>query len=69
VTHRRQAAATVCHVLQEDVSLAEAIPVADRDKAIEECIAAVVRIPRGRWSGLRTDSTLGIVLHEHAPAV
>ena len=59
VTHRRQAAATVCHVLQEDVSLAEAIPVADRDKAIEECIAAVVRIPRGRWSGLRTDSTPG----------
>jgi CRP/FNR family cyclic AMP-dependent transcriptional regulator len=57
VTHRRQAAANLCHVLQEDVNLAEAIPVADRDKAIDECIAAAVRIPPGRWSGHRTDST------------
>lgn len=39
------------------MSLAEAIPVADRDKAIEECIAAAVPIPRGRWTGHRTDST------------
>ena len=57
MTHTRQAAATLCHVLQEDVNLAEAIPLADRDKAIEECIAAAVRIPRGRWSGHRTDRT------------
>jgi CRP/FNR family transcriptional regulator, cyclic AMP receptor protein len=67
VTHKRQGAATVCHVLREDVNLAEAIPVADRDKAIEECIAAAVRIPRGPWAGHRIDSTPGgialLVLH------
>lgn len=52
---RRHVAATICHVLREDAGLAEAIPVAERSKAIEECIAAVVRIRRGRWSGHQID--------------
>jgi CRP-like cAMP-binding protein len=42
-------------VLRDDVSLARAIPVADRERAIEECIAPALRIPVGRWSGLQTD--------------
>jgi CRP/FNR family transcriptional regulator, cyclic AMP receptor protein len=55
ITRRRHPATAVCHVLREDADLAEAIPAVDRDKAIEECIAAEVRVPRGRWSGQRMD--------------
>jgi CRP/FNR family transcriptional regulator, cyclic AMP receptor protein len=51
----RRVAGTACHVLRDDVSLAEAIPAADRERAIEECIAPTVRIPVGRWSGPQTD--------------
>ena len=39
----RRVAGTACHVLRDDVSLAEAIPAADRERAIEECIAPTVR--------------------------
>lgn len=42
---------TICQVLREDADLAEAIPPDFRERAIEECIAPVVRLPRGRWSG------------------
>ncbi len=55
MTPVRRVAGTVCHVLRDDVSLAEAIPAADRERAIEECIAPTVRIPAGRWSGPQTD--------------
>lgn len=48
--------ATLCHVLREDVYLAEAIPVPVRAKAVEECIATVMRIPRGAWAGHRMNS-------------
>jgi CRP/FNR family cyclic AMP-dependent transcriptional regulator len=47
--------ATVCQVLREDVSLLEAVPPVHRDRAIAECIAAAVHIPRGQWSGQRID--------------
>lgn len=47
---------TICHVLREDVYLAEAIPAPLRAQAVEECIATVVRIPRGAWAGHRTNS-------------
>ncbi len=47
--------ATVCQVLREDVNLLEAVPAVHRDRAIAECIAAQVRIPRGQWSGQQTD--------------
>jgi CRP/FNR family transcriptional regulator, cyclic AMP receptor protein len=48
-------APALCHVLGEDVGLLEAVPVAHRERAIAECIAATVRIPRGHWSGQQTD--------------
>ena len=35
--------------------MAEAIAPADRDRAIDECIAPAVRIPRGRWGVQRID--------------
>jgi hypothetical protein len=53
---RRLRTGTICHVLREDVYLAEAIPAPVRARAIEECIATVVRIPRGAWAGHRTNS-------------
>jgi hypothetical protein len=53
---RRLRTGTICHVLREDVYLAEAIPAPVRAQAIEECIATVVRIPRGAWAGHRTNS-------------
>lgn len=46
----------VCNVLREDPDLAEAIKPADRDRAIEECTARVVRIARGAWTGQPTDA-------------
>lgn len=53
---RRLRTGTICHVLSEDVYLAEAIPAPVRPQAIEECIATVVRIPRGAWAGHRTNT-------------
>jgi CRP/FNR family cyclic AMP-dependent transcriptional regulator len=53
---RRLRTGTICHVLREDVYLAEAIPAPSRAQAVEECIATVVRIPRGAWAGHRTNS-------------
>ena len=55
MTPVRHAAEAACHVLRDDVSLAEAIPAADRERAIEECIAPTARIPVGRWSAPQTD--------------
>jgi CRP/FNR family cyclic AMP-dependent transcriptional regulator len=55
VTLTRHIPRTVCHVLREDSELSEAIPRADRGKAIEECIAAAAWIPAGPWSGPQTD--------------
>lgn len=46
---------TVCHVLREDLDLSEAIPIADRHRAIEECVAAATWIPAGPWSGPQAD--------------
>jgi CRP/FNR family transcriptional regulator, cyclic AMP receptor protein len=40
---------TTCHVLSEDPELAEAIPVALRGQAIQECVARVRSVARGRW--------------------
>jgi hypothetical protein len=42
---------SVVRVLAEDRDLAEAVPRAHRDRAIDECLATVSRIRRGRWSG------------------
>ncbi len=39
----------LCHVLGEDPDLAAAVPESDRARAIEECLARVVRLPSGVW--------------------
>jgi CRP/FNR family cyclic AMP-dependent transcriptional regulator len=41
--------------LREDLDLIEAIPMPDRDRATEECIAATAWIPAGPWSWPQTD--------------
>ena len=43
-----------CRVLDEDRALADAIPVEHRERAIAECIARMVSIPEGLWSGAHT---------------
>ena len=42
------------HVLRDDPDLGEAVPVQERDRAVEACIAHVARISRGEWSGQQT---------------
>jgi len=51
----REPLLTICRVLEEDPDLAEAIPAAARQRAIDECIAPAFRLRRGRWSGERAD--------------
>ena len=40
---------TVCHVLREDPELAEAIPPPLRAQAVDQCVARVRSVGRGRW--------------------
>ncbi len=42
-------------MLREDPDLGEAVPVEVREQAAEACIAPVLRIPRGQWSGEQTE--------------
>jgi CRP/FNR family cyclic AMP-dependent transcriptional regulator len=42
---------SVCHVLREDLELADAIPPERREQAIEECTAPELHIQPGRWGG------------------
>jgi CRP-like cAMP-binding protein len=51
----REPLVTICQLLLEDPDLAEAIPPDVRVRAVEECIAPVARLPRGRWSGEQPD--------------
>jgi CRP/FNR family cyclic AMP-dependent transcriptional regulator len=44
----------VCHLLSEDHGLAEAVPEAHRQQAIEECVTRAISIPPGAWSGQGT---------------
>ncbi len=50
VTAPRSRAFSICRLLREDPDLAEAVPVAIRDRAIDECIATVAHIRRGAWN-------------------
>jgi CRP/FNR family transcriptional regulator, cyclic AMP receptor protein len=59
VTDAQPASGSLCHVLSEDPALAEAIPQAHRQQAIEECVARVVSIAPGAWSGQVTTSIRG----------
>jgi CRP/FNR family transcriptional regulator, cyclic AMP receptor protein len=40
---------TTCRVLSEDADLAEAIPLPQRSRAVEECVVPMRRVARGRW--------------------
>jgi CRP/FNR family transcriptional regulator, cyclic AMP receptor protein len=64
---RLQPTPRICHVLREDPDLLEAIPVAEREQAVDTCIAPVARIRRGRWNGEwpdLTENAIGLlVLH------
>jgi CRP/FNR family transcriptional regulator, cyclic AMP receptor protein len=53
----------LCHVLREDPELAETIPPARRQSAIEECVAPDIWIPPGPWPhGTWTSGTALLVL-------
>lgn len=47
---------SVCHVLRDDPELADAVAPSHRERAIEECIAAAVQLPRGDWRGMQSDA-------------
>ena len=47
----RRAPAYVCHILSEDPALAESIPDAHRQQAVDECIARAVHLSPGSWRG------------------
>ena len=52
----KPASGGVCHVLGEDRTLAEAVPQAHRQQAIEECVTRAISIAPGPWSGQGTSS-------------
>jgi CRP/FNR family transcriptional regulator, cyclic AMP receptor protein len=47
--------AIICHVLREDPDLAEGLSPDRRERAVQECIAPMARVRRGRWSGEASD--------------
>jgi CRP/FNR family cyclic AMP-dependent transcriptional regulator len=51
VSAAQPASGSVCHILSEDPALAEAIPSAHREQAVDECLARAAHIPAGAWSG------------------
>lgn len=54
-----------CQILREDPDLAIALAPADREQAIEECVARTVRMPRGRWSvqwGVELTNGIGLLV-------
>jgi CRP/FNR family transcriptional regulator, cyclic AMP receptor protein len=55
---------TTCHVLREDPELADAIPPARREEAIETCTAREIRMPTGEGVSERSplESGLGILV-------
>ena len=44
-----QASGELCHVLAEDVELADAIPPANREQATQECLCRMIAVPAGLW--------------------
>lgn len=46
----RPGSARICHVLREDLDLAEAVPPERRDQAVEDCTAAEITLPSGPWT-------------------
>lgn len=62
-----RASAPKCHVLREDPDLLEAVPRADRTRAVDVCTASVARIARSRrvseWPAF-DDDTIGLLVLE-----
>jgi CRP/FNR family cyclic AMP-dependent transcriptional regulator len=58
----------VCHVLREDVELAESLPLARRAQAEENCVCSTIHAPRGRWQpesiGERIGTGVGLLVME-----
>jgi hypothetical protein len=48
--HPASAPTTLSHILGEDAELAAAVPDAERARAIEECVAEIIRLERGPWA-------------------
>jgi CRP/FNR family transcriptional regulator, cyclic AMP receptor protein len=56
---------SVCHVLQLDRDLLEAIDFESRQRAMDECIAPVAHLGRGRWTGEwpeRVEEAIGLLV-------
>jgi CRP/FNR family cyclic AMP-dependent transcriptional regulator len=53
---------TVCRLLEEDPDLAETIAAPRRAEAVERCVVATLRVPRGRWAIPRSLCSTGIGL-------
>jgi CRP/FNR family transcriptional regulator, cyclic AMP receptor protein len=49
---------TICHVLREDPELADGLGPKQRSRAVEECVARTVHLPRGPWSNPAATSTV-----------
>jgi len=61
-------ARNACYVLHEDPDLAEAIDPALTPRAVQECVAATIRVPRGSWDPYEISVRIGggiglLVLH------
>jgi CRP/FNR family transcriptional regulator, cyclic AMP receptor protein len=52
----------LCHVLIEDVDLAEVVPSDRREQALDDCTAPVLSLPTGPWADEMTLSSDGIGL-------
>ncbi|MFZ0040748.1 MAG: Crp/Fnr family transcriptional regulator [Solirubrobacteraceae bacterium] len=60
-------ATALCQVLREDPDLAATIDPERRPRAIAECVARTVRLPRGRWNpraGGRLEQGIGLLVLE-----
>jgi CRP/FNR family transcriptional regulator, cyclic AMP receptor protein len=56
---------TTCQILREDPDLADAVDPALREQAIDECVAEIVRMPRGRWAvqwTIETSTGVGLLV-------
>jgi CRP/FNR family cyclic AMP-dependent transcriptional regulator len=65
VSVRLRALPSVSHVLRQDPDLLEAIATPDRERAIDECIAPLAQLARGRWTGEwpeRLDEAIGLLV-------
>jgi len=62
-------ARNACYVLHEDPDLAEAVDPALTPRAVQECVAATIRVPRGSWDpyeiSVRIGGGIGLLVPLH----